>query len=210
MTSTSTPYWRWERITRAKSRTSRRWQVRTSLSLPTPVRHIWKASARLRVSHTRRAKFLQDDERPNVAVLNADDDYYEYWTSLVEDVQVISFRSLRSADVRASDIVTSADGSAFRLHLAARSVHRLPLAGVHNVRNACAAAAIACACGMDGQKSRPRWKRCARRRSPAARLGRNQRCTLFDDSYNANPLSVVAAAEFLASLDGESWLCSAT
>jgi UDP-N-acetylmuramoyl-tripeptide--D-alanyl-D-alanine ligase len=29
---------------------------------------------------------------------------------------------------------------------------------------------------------------------------------LFDDTYNANPLSVTAAAEFLASLDGESWL----
>jgi UDP-N-acetylmuramoyl-tripeptide--D-alanyl-D-alanine ligase len=31
-------------------------------------------------------------------------------------------------------------------------------------------------------------------------------CTLFDDSYNANPLSAVAAAEFLSSLDGTSWL----
>jgi UDP-N-acetylmuramoyl-tripeptide--D-alanyl-D-alanine ligase len=30
--------------------------------------------------------------------------------------------------------------------------------------------------------------------------------TLFDDSYNANPLSVVAAAEFLASQPGEKWL----
>ena len=31
-------------------------------------------------------------------------------------------------------------------------------------------------------------------------------CALFDDSYNANPLSVVAAAEFLAGLEGKSWL----
>ncbi len=30
--------------------------------------------------------------------------------------------------------------------------------------------------------------------------------TLFDDSYNANPLSVRAAAEFLSQLSGESWL----
>jgi UDP-N-acetylmuramoyl-tripeptide--D-alanyl-D-alanine ligase len=30
--------------------------------------------------------------------------------------------------------------------------------------------------------------------------------TLFDDSYNANPASVGAAIEFLASLPGESWL----
>jgi len=29
---------------------------------------------------------------------------------------------------------------------------------------------------------------------------------LYDDSYNANPLSVIAAGEFLASLPGESWI----
>jgi UDP-N-acetylmuramoyl-tripeptide--D-alanyl-D-alanine ligase len=29
--------------------------------------------------------------------------------------------------------------------------------------------------------------------------------TLYDDSYNANPLSVTAAAEFLAALPGQSW-----
>ncbi len=34
--------------------------------------------------------------------------------------------------------------------------------------------------------------------------GRNG-ATVYDDSYNANPLSVVAAGEFLASLSGESW-----
>ena len=30
--------------------------------------------------------------------------------------------------------------------------------------------------------------------------------TLFDDSYNANPLSVNAAAEFLSQLSGQNWL----
>jgi UDP-N-acetylmuramoyl-tripeptide--D-alanyl-D-alanine ligase len=29
---------------------------------------------------------------------------------------------------------------------------------------------------------------------------------LFDDSYNANPLSVIAAADFIAELPGESWM----
>jgi len=35
--------------------------------------------------------------------------------------------------------------------------------------------------------------------------GRNG-AVLFDDSYNANPLSVIAATQFLAALPGESWL----
>ena len=30
--------------------------------------------------------------------------------------------------------------------------------------------------------------------------------TLFDDSYNANPVSVSAAADFLAALPGQNWL----
>jgi UDP-N-acetylmuramoyl-tripeptide--D-alanyl-D-alanine ligase len=30
--------------------------------------------------------------------------------------------------------------------------------------------------------------------------------TLYDDTYNANPLSVTAAAEFVANLPGEGWL----
>ena len=30
--------------------------------------------------------------------------------------------------------------------------------------------------------------------------------TLYDDSYNANPVSVVAAAKFLAAQPGDSWL----
>jgi UDP-N-acetylmuramoyl-tripeptide--D-alanyl-D-alanine ligase len=154
-----------------------------------------------------KGEILQNDKRPNFAVLNADDNYYEYWTSLVQDVQVISFGFCESADVRATDILTRADGSEFRLHLAGEVLSiALPLAGVHNVRNACAAAAIASACGIGGQKIKTALESVA----PVdgrlqALLGINN-CTLFDDSYNANPLSVVAAAEFLASLDGESWL----
>ena len=37
------------------------------------------------------------------------------------------------------------------------------------------------------------------------RLEGSNGASLYDDSYNANPLSVVAAAEFLASLPGRNW-----
>jgi UDP-N-acetylmuramoyl-tripeptide--D-alanyl-D-alanine ligase len=154
-----------------------------------------------------KGEILQNDKRPNFAVLNADDNYYEYWTSLVQDVQVISFGFCDSADVRATDIVTSAGGSEFRLHLAGETLSiALPLSGVHNVRNACAAAAIASACGIGGQKIKTAIESVAPVDGRLQALVGINNCTLFDDSYNANPLSVVAAAEFLASLDGESWL----
>ena len=93
------------------------------------------------------------------------------------------------------------------MHVAGESIAvSLPLVGVHNVRNACAAAAVAHALGISLDNIRAGLEDV----SPVA--GRLQPvrgvhgATLFDDSYNANPLSVVAAADFLSALPGESWL----
>ena len=154
-----------------------------------------------------KGEILETEDRPNVAVLNADDDYYEYWRSLVDDIASLSFGISASADVRADNIEASATGSRFDLIFPNTSVSvSLPLPGVHNVHNACAAAAVAYALDVDAQKIRTALESIvpvAGRLQPLA--GANG-CTLFDDSYNANPLSTVAAAKFVASLDGESWL----
>lgn len=154
-----------------------------------------------------KGEILQNDKRPSFAVLNADDAYYEYWASLVEDVQIISFGFSDSADIRASDIVSNAVGSEFRLHLGGKMLSiALPLSGVHNVRNACASAAIASACGIDGQEIKIAIESVVPVDGRLQPLAGINDCNLFDDSYNANPLSVIAAAEFLAGLEGESWL----
>ena len=75
------------------------------------------------VAHAK-GEILQIDDRPCFAVLNADDDYYEYWSSLVEDVPVLSFGFATSADVRADEIVSSAAGSRFNLHLPEASLSK--------------------------------------------------------------------------------------
>jgi UDP-N-acetylmuramoyl-tripeptide--D-alanyl-D-alanine ligase len=154
-----------------------------------------------------KGEILQDEKRPQVAVLNADDQFYEYWASLVGDVASLSFGFSDSADVRADDIIASASSTSFTLHVAGESIAvSLPLVGIHNVRNACAAAAVAHALGISLDDIRAGLEDV----SPVA--GRLQPvrgvhgATLFDDSYNANPLSVVAAADFLSALPGESWL----
>ncbi len=145
--------------------------------------------------------------RPGVAVLNADDEYFDYWKSLVGDIEVVSFGLEAGADVTAGDIVADAAGSVFELRLGdARADIRLSLPGRHNVRNACAAAAIAAALGVAPEQIQTALEKVqpvAGRLQPLA--GRNG-CNLFDDSYNANPRSVVAAAEFLVALGGESWV----
>ena len=156
------------------------------------------------VAHAK-GEILQGESRPEFAVLNADDEYFDYWRSLVTDVDVLTFGCSDSADVRADDIVVASGETRFRLHMAGTSVAvALPLAGSHNVRNACAAAAVATALGISArtivaalQAIRP----VAGRLQP---LDGSAGATLYDDSYNANPLSVIAAAEFLVSLPGKS------
>jgi len=145
--------------------------------------------------------------RPRIAILNADDRYFEYWVTLVDDIQLISFGIDESADVRADNIVCDASHSTFDLHVPGSEVGiRLPLAGRHNVTNACAAAAIAIAVGVDIVDIRTALESMQPVAGRLQRVAGINGATIFDDSYNANPLSVVAAAEFLATVPGDNWL----
>jgi len=154
-----------------------------------------------------KGEILEIADRPNFAVLNADDNYYEYWSSLVQDVTTLSFGFSSTADIRADEIESSATGSRFMLRMPGAAVQvSLPLPGVHNVLNACAAAAVALALDIDSQQIKAALESVVPVDGRLRALVGINGCTLFDDSYNANPLSAVAAAEFLANLDGESWL----
>jgi UDP-N-acetylmuramoyl-tripeptide--D-alanyl-D-alanine ligase len=154
-----------------------------------------------------KGEILCGDTRPGVAILNADDEYFELWSSMAGDIDVLSFGIDQHADIRANDIVADGGGSNFELHLPNRHVDvRLSVPGRHNVRNACAAAAIATALGVAPEQIQVALesvKPVAGRLQPLRGLSGS---TLFDDSYNANPLSVAAAAEFLSTLDGQTWL----
>ena len=154
-----------------------------------------------------KGEIIEGRRRPDVAVLNADDDYYAYWRTLAADTRVLSFGLSERADVWGDKIAAAKGGTRFRLHLPVETVRvMLPLVGRHNVRNACAAAAIAHALGVPAADIVAGLE-CA---APVAgrlqpRAGRKG-AALYDDSYNANPGSVLAAGEFLATLDGRRWL----
>ena len=154
-----------------------------------------------------KGEILQCDDRPSYAVLNADDDYYDYWVSLVPDVETLSFGFASSADIRAEKVDCSANGSEFDLVLPNVTLHiALPLPGMHNVRNASAAAAVASALGINSEQIHSALENVAPVEGRLRPLRGVNGCTVFDDSYNANPLSAIAAAEFLAGIPGESWL----
>ncbi|WP_201592310.1 UDP-N-acetylmuramoyl-tripeptide--D-alanyl-D-alanine ligase [Psychrobacter fozii] len=107
-----------------------------------------------------------------------------------------------NTDVSASHLDVEPERSEFKLHIGSQ-VHdiNLPLAGEHNVNNALAAAACAHALNIDVsdiviglENARP-----AKGRLNSQLLGMHR---LIDDTYNANPHSVRAAAKVLAAQTG--------
>ena len=158
------------------------------------------------VAHAK-GEILTSEVPPETVILNADDEYFPYWCSLIPDIDVVSFGLAPQANFRASDVYATEYGSAFTLHMPDGELQiALPLFGAHNVLHACAAAAIARSLNI----GEPQIKKGLESAQPVAGRLQSVNCasgdTLYDDSYNANPVSVVAAAKFLAAQPGDSWL----
>ncbi len=152
-----------------------------------------------------KGEILSGTPRPAAAVLNADDRYFDYWRSLTSDIQTLSFGLGETATAYARDIELGSTGSSFTLCLPDGDIEiRQALTGEHNVRNACAAAAIAHALGLPLTTIARGLKAAEQVGGRLKEIAGLNGSRLFDDSYNANPESVAVAARFLASLDGES------
>lgn len=140
-----------------------------------------------------------------IAVLNADDNYFNYWRNLLKKEQTcLSFAINKKADITATNIINVQSTTSFILHtsLGERSIH-LPVVGEHNVMNALAAAAAAFAV----KAPLPAIKVGLETMQPVARRmlhkpGRNH-SIIIDDSYNANPRSIDAAIRVLMQASGE-------
>jgi len=144
------------------------------------------------------------------AIINADDPFCALWLSLTR-ARVVRFGLAPGADFTASGRTTEiVDGSfhtRFTLECpAGRTPVELNLAGAHNVTNALAAAAAASSAGATLEHIRAGL---ALMRPVPGRLQLKRAARgawLIDDSYNANPSSVHAAIEVLASLEAPRWL----
>ena len=142
-----------------------------------------------------------------VAIINADDQYAEYWRSHCNAGSVITFGMDAVADFNAKNIAVHSDHSQFELHSPHGSIAiRLHLAGKHNVRNAVGAAAAAYAAGATLEQIQ---EGLSIMRPVGGRLQIKQAingAALIDDSYNANPSSMRAGIDALRSLPGKHWL----
>jgi len=142
-----------------------------------------------------------------VAVFPSDDAYTPLWRQLADPRRSTTFSDTDSqADVHAQS-ATWING-AWHLEASTPAGHlscRLHIAGRHNLRNALAAAACAWAAGVPLsaiERGLDSFEPVGGR-SRAGTVSLPGRClTLIDDSYNANPDSVVAAIDLLAELPG--------
>jgi UDP-N-acetylmuramoyl-tripeptide--D-alanyl-D-alanine ligase len=148
-------------------------------------------------------------------VIPADDAFTPRWRARAGARRVLSFGTDdpqgRGADVVASGTWdTEAAAWALKLATPAGSTSlKLHLPGTHNLRNAAAAAACALAAGekLAAVQAGLEAFRPVAGRSQLHRLSSpTGAVTLVDDSYNANPDSVLAAIEVLAGLPGPRWL----
>ncbi len=148
-------------------------------------------------------------------VLPADDAHTPLWRTLAGRRSVRTF-ALSSGGPGDADFSAQARWQAdtqmwqLTLHTPAGSTgSTLRQAGLHNVRNALAAAACAMAAGAPLAAVAQGIASFApvAGRSQLLQLQRGGRVvTLIDDSYNANPDSVLAAIQVLAGLPGPRWL----
>lgn len=138
-----------------------------------------------------------------IAIINADDDFASLWKQLAAPRRMLTFGLEHAADVSA-DYRLQADGSEMTLKTPHGEIAlRLPVPGVHNVRNALAASAAATAMGVPLQAIASGLQQYGGVKGRLQRkIGLNG-CTVIDDTYNANPASMRAAIDVLAACPGK-------
>jgi UDP-N-acetylmuramoyl-tripeptide--D-alanyl-D-alanine ligase len=145
-----------------------------------------------------------------VAVINADDAFATMWREARAAENVLTFGFEQRADFMAHKVaVSSLTGARIDFELVTPAGTRqamLPLPGLHNLRNALGAAAVAHAVGIELDDI---VAGLATMRAVAGRLEIKAAINgafLVDDSYNANPTSLKAGLDAFGTFGGERWL----
>ncbi|HEX4044857.1 MAG TPA: UDP-N-acetylmuramoyl-tripeptide--D-alanyl-D-alanine ligase [Gammaproteobacteria bacterium] len=137
-----------------------------------------------------------------IAILNRDDVFFPFWREQIGDRPYLTFGFHPDADVTTESQTSTEMTILLRTPPGSLQIS-LPLLGRHNLLNALAATAAALAMGIDLAAIKSGLEHI----TPAP--GRVQLHTLangvnvIDDTYNANPFSLLAAVETLAAFTGK-------
>lgn len=137
------------------------------------------------------------------AIINADDSFAPLWKKLAAPRQILTFGLQGPADVSA-DYRLDTDSADITLKTPqGHAALRLPVPGLHNVRNALAATAAAVAMGVPLEAVVSGLQAYGGVKGRLQRKPGKQGATLIDDTYNANPASMRAAIDVLAACKGK-------
>ncbi|MDQ5939930.1 MAG: UDP-N-acetylmuramoyl-tripeptide--D-alanyl-D-alanine ligase [Pseudomonadota bacterium] len=146
-----------------------------------------------------------------IAILNADDVFFDYWMRVIGKRKKISFGLTNTATVCAENIVASDQFDHFITQFDLRFDGQrmridLPLAGHHNVLNALGAAASSLALGISLTQIKQGLEKMVpvkgRLQLQSGYLG----CMIINDTYNANTASLKVALDVLTQSQGEHWV----
>ena len=140
------------------------------------------------------------------AIINADDAYAPLWMALSRHTSRMTFGLSAGAEI-SGRFVAEAKGSRVIADTPdGRISLQLPLPGRHNVMNALGVIAVGLSAGLPLETIREGLETVE---PVAGRLRPRQGVSgvrILDDSYNANPVSLVAALDVLAQQPGRGWL----
>jgi len=180
--------------------------IKPSVAMITNVGHVHlKGFSTLSGVAKVKGDILSELASDGIAVLNADDKYFDYWRSLLKGQKVLSFGVNKASDITAEDIVLVKGGEPnFLLKMPIGNVPiTLQLLGEHNVKNALAAATAAYAVGIPLESIKAGLESTEPVAMRAVRRKGFNNSVIIDDSYSANPESMKAAMSLLAKAEGE-------
>ena len=138
------------------------------------------------------------------AIINADDQFVDYWKSCVTDFKAYTFGIDHPADVMATKIK---ENHQFTLNIApskASAEITLQLLGRHNILNALAASAATTAAGESIETIKKGLESLAPVKGRLQVVKIKENVQLINDAYNANPNSLKAGID--ACTAGNRWL----
>ncbi|HEY0940821.1 MAG TPA: UDP-N-acetylmuramoyl-tripeptide--D-alanyl-D-alanine ligase [Steroidobacter sp.] len=158
-----------------------------------------------------KGELFQSLPTEGVAVINADDKYASLWRDMRTADRVLTFGFEQPADFVAHKVREVSGETGFRIDFDLVTPDgtlpaTIPLAGLHNLRNALGAAAAARAAGTEVAQI---VSGLAAMKTVAGRLELKPAINgafIVDDSYNANPSSLKAGLDAMRAFGGKRWL----
>lgn len=148
-----------------------------------------------------KTEMVEDLGPDDWAVLNRDDARVASMADKTA-AKILWFGRGENAEVRASEVETSLEGTSFTLHLPDQEPVRVQFAviGEHHVTNALAAAAASHTQGVPATEIRDALERVTRAERWRMEVLTRTPVTIINDAYNASPDSMAAALRTLAQI----------